>query len=50
MLKKIKEHPEVPLIYDQALKKLMTEKGIPGETANVVKINLCFDLTEIEKH
>lgn len=50
MLKKIKENPEVPLDYDQELKTLMMEKGIPGKTANVVKINLCFDLTEILKY
>lgn len=50
MLKKVKEDPKGPLDYDDELKKLLLHKGIPGQRANVVKVNLCFDLSETDKY
>ena len=48
MLKKVKEEKD-PLDYDDSLHKLIVEKGIPGGKPVIKKVNLCFDLTSIEK-
>ena len=48
MLKKVKEEKD-PLDYDDELHKLILAKGIPGGKPDIKKVNLCFDITEIEK-
>lgn len=43
------ENDKEGIDYDDHLKKLFQSKGIPGKSAHVKKVNLCFDLDEINE-